>query len=82
MPCRRRPTRKAWGIGPQDGPIAPLPAVVVPVDPRLEGEAVAGGEGLGGLGDDGPQDAFAPLGGIGEEPSDLEAEEIVVPRDQ
>jgi hypothetical protein len=69
-------------IGPQDGPIAPLPAVVVPVDPPIEGETVARGEGLGGLGDDGPQDAFAPLGGIGEEPSDLEAEEIVVPRDQ
>lgn len=69
-------------IGLPDGPVAPLPPVVVPVD---QGQSVDGlepitGEALGGMGDEGSgASAFPPLGAIGDEPSDLEAEEIVVP---
>ncbi len=75
-----RPWRGSIGL--PDGPAAPLPPVVVPVDQgqSVDGVEPIGGEGLGGMGDDGPG-ASTPLERVGEEPSDLEAETIVLPED-
>jgi hypothetical protein len=60
-----RPWRGSIGL--PDGPVAPLPPVVVPVDQGQSVDAVEpiGGEGLGGIGDDGPG-ASPPLERLGE----------------
>lgn len=73
-------------IGLEDGRVAPLPPVVVPVDPSIDGippiENLGQGA-LGGLGDDPESTDQQAIGGLGDdEPSDLEAEELVRPEDE